>query len=78
MGFVSGTDCAACSRQGNGTPPVSSRSDAAYAPDAAMGWSVRVAMDEALYDTLVYREFAGLGGMSRLPDREHSSLSTSA
>ena len=28
-----------------------------------------VAMEEALYDTPLYREFAGLGGMSRLPDR---------
>jgi IS5 family transposase len=28
-----------------------------------------VAMEEALYDTPVYREFAGLAGMSRLPDR---------
>jgi len=28
-----------------------------------------VAMEEALYDLPLYREFAGLGGMSRLPDR---------
>ncbi|GAB7541416.1 hypothetical protein CS8_010790 [Cupriavidus sp. 8B] len=28
-----------------------------------------VAMEEALYDTPLSREFAGLGGMSRLPDR---------
>ena len=28
-----------------------------------------VAMEEALYDTPLYREFTGLGGMSRLPDR---------
>ena len=28
-----------------------------------------VAMEEALYDVPLYREFAGLGGMSRLPDR---------
>lgn len=28
-----------------------------------------VAMEEALYDVPVYREFTGLGGMSRLPDR---------
>jgi IS5 family transposase len=28
-----------------------------------------VAMEEALFDVPVYREFAGLGGMSRLPDR---------
>ena len=28
-----------------------------------------VAMEEALFDVLVYCEFAGLGGMSRLPDR---------
>ena len=28
-----------------------------------------VAMEEALYDTPLYREFAALGGMSRLPDR---------
>ncbi|CAB3809246.1 IS5 family transposase [Pararobbsia alpina] len=28
-----------------------------------------VAMEEALYDIPLYREFAGLGGMSRLPDR---------
>lgn len=28
-----------------------------------------VAMGEALYDVPLYREFAGLGGMSRLPDR---------
>lgn len=26
-------------------------------------------MEEALYDVPLYREFAGLGGMSRLPDR---------
>ncbi|GAB3626226.1 transposase [Pandoraea terrae] len=28
-----------------------------------------VAMEEALYDTPLYREFSGLGGISRLPDR---------
>lgn len=28
-----------------------------------------VAMEEALFDVPLYREFAGLGGMSRLPDR---------
>jgi transposase, IS5 family len=28
-----------------------------------------VAMEEALYDTPLYREFAGLGGIARLPDR---------
>ena len=28
-----------------------------------------VAMEEALYDTPLYREFTGLGGMSRLPNR---------
>ncbi|MHA6897272.1 IS5 family transposase [Ralstonia pseudosolanacearum] len=28
-----------------------------------------VAMEEALYDVPLYRQFAGLGGMSRLPDR---------
>ncbi|MGF6267131.1 hypothetical protein OKW49_008125 [Paraburkholderia youngii] len=28
-----------------------------------------VAMEEALYDVPLYREFSGLGGMSRLPDR---------
>ncbi|WP_175943773.1 IS5 family transposase [Burkholderia pyrrocinia] len=28
-----------------------------------------VAMEEALYDVPLYREFTGLGGMSRLPDR---------
>jgi len=28
-----------------------------------------VAMEEALYDVPLYREFVGLGGMSRLPDR---------
>jgi transposase, IS5 family len=28
-----------------------------------------VAMEEALHDVPLYREFAGLGGMSRLPDR---------
>jgi transposase, IS5 family len=28
-----------------------------------------VAMEEALYDVPLYREFAGLGGVSRLPDR---------
>jgi IS5 family transposase len=28
-----------------------------------------VAMEEALYDVPRYRQFAGLGGMSRLPDR---------
>lgn len=27
------------------------------------------AMEEALYDVPLYREFAGLGDMSRLPDR---------
>ena len=28
-----------------------------------------VAMEEALFDVPLYREFAGLGGMSRVPDR---------
>ncbi|MGA0525008.1 IS5 family transposase, partial [Escherichia coli] len=28
-----------------------------------------VAMEEALYDVPLYRQFAGLGGISRLPDR---------
>ena len=28
-----------------------------------------LAMEEALFDVPLYREFAGLGGMSRLPDR---------
>ncbi|WP_197350315.1 transposase, partial [Ralstonia solanacearum] len=27
------------------------------------------AMEEALYDVPLYRQFAGLGGISRLPDR---------
>ena len=28
-----------------------------------------VAMEEALFDVPLYRQFAGLGGMNRLPDR---------
>ena len=35
-----------------------------------------MAMEEALFDVPLYRQFAGLGGMARLPDRVQSALNS--
>lgn len=60
MGRLDESDRAALSGSRIRTQAIWAGSDAAYSFDAAMVWYLDPAMQEALYDVRMLREFAGL------------------